>query len=324
LSLTSAALGFVLLFLFSAGASAEDDLTILFKTSPPLEQLRPFAEPATLTVLVTSADGRPVPDGSIAVALHAPQHGRFFSTDMPLVEGTRLFDMTLPLKAGKAEWKYLFPIRGSYSLTIDYVGSATKQARKVFEFKIPEKRAKWALLAGFVAGLFALGFAAARIFSGPAAPKSRTAAVMLLFGMLVPLNAAEQSEQTPASGGTLQVAPARVGRPVPVRWRFADSILPAQRPVALTLAIEHLEESRIVFAFDRIAVGREFAFNFHFTDGAEYRIIAVADLPDGRRARTQQEISVTPVEPPGRAAAPALAFFLLPIVAGLAAGRLTR
>jgi len=35
------------------------------------------------------------------------------------VEGSRLLEMDLPLRQGRAEWKYLFPIRGQYRLTVE-------------------------------------------------------------------------------------------------------------------------------------------------------------------------------------------------------------
>ena len=74
-----------------------------------------------LTLLVTGTDGKPVAQGRVAIRLEAPEPGRFFSTDFPLVEGSRLLDMSLPLRQGRAEWKYLFPIRGQYRLTVEFV-----------------------------------------------------------------------------------------------------------------------------------------------------------------------------------------------------------
>jgi hypothetical protein len=64
--------------------------------------------------------------------------------------------------------------------------------------------------------------------------------------------------------------------------------------------------------------------NFHFTDGAQYKISAVADIAGSRPVRTEQTISVTGVEPPTRATVPALALFLAVIAGGIIAGRWSR
>jgi hypothetical protein len=72
---------------------------------------------------------------------------------------------------------------------------------------------------------------------------------------------------------------------------------------------------------EKISVPDEFSMNFHFTDGAEYKISAIADIAGRRSVRTEQIVSVAGVEPPIRAMMPALALFLTVIVAGIAAGR---
>jgi hypothetical protein len=99
----------------------------------------------------------------------------------------------------------------------------------------------------------------------------------------------------------------------------------AQKPAALlTLMITHLEKEQTVFAVERISVLDEFSMNFHFTDGAQYRVSAVADLGGRRPLRAEQTISVTAVEPPSRAMTPALTLFIAAIAGGLIAGRWSR
>jgi len=104
-----------------------EDLNVSFKTSPGTEFLRPFADPIDLSLLITGADGRPVKLGSVTIRLDAPAPGRFFSTDYPLVEGTLLSEMRLPLRQGKVNWKHLFPIRGEYRLAVDVVADDGRQ-----------------------------------------------------------------------------------------------------------------------------------------------------------------------------------------------------
>ncbi|HTF92277.1 MAG TPA: hypothetical protein VK632_04485, partial [Verrucomicrobiae bacterium] len=146
-------------------AVGSQDLNVYFKTTPRLELLRPFADPADLALLITDADGRPVNNATVNVRLDAPAPGRFFSTDMPIVEGTRLNEMTLKLRQGRVSWKYLFPIRGEYKLVVDVRAADGRQAARTFVFKIRENESKWLILGAFSVALFVLGFGAGRIFT---------------------------------------------------------------------------------------------------------------------------------------------------------------
>ena len=131
-----------------------EDINIYFKASPRLELLHPYSDPATLTLLVTGADGKPVAQGRVAIRLEAPEPGRFFSTDFPLVEGSRLLDMSLPLRQGRAEWKYLFPIRGQYRLTVEFTAPDGRKATKTFPLAIRENKQKWVLSRDIFDGAF--------------------------------------------------------------------------------------------------------------------------------------------------------------------------
>jgi len=303
--------------LFGTALGAED-LKVYFKTSPRLELLRPFADPIDLSLLITGADGRPVKQGSVAVRLGAPAPGRFFSTDFPLVEGTLLNEMRLPLRQGKVNWKYLFPIRGEYRLAVDVVADDGRKVSKAFSFKVRENRKKWLTLAAFSAGLFVLGFAAGRIFTGTTGKKTASMiAVVLLAGTTAILNAQPDGAAGPAG---LEIEPATVGKPSLVRWGLT-SAGEASRTGFLTLTITHLEKQKVVFSVEKVPVAGEWSMKFHFPDGAEYRVAAVAQVPGEEPIRYQQLVSVTGVEPPVKAMVPALSYFVAVIALGLGAGR---
>jgi hypothetical protein len=167
LATESVSFGIVLLSihaaLLSSGLGAEA-LSVHFKSSPPAELLRPFADPIDFSLLITRADGRPVEEGRVAIRVEAPRPGRFFSTDYPLVEGTLLAQMELPIRAGRAQWKQLLPIRGDYRLTARVSGNEL-QATETFAVHVREHRHKWFAVAGLSVALFALGFVAGRIFT---------------------------------------------------------------------------------------------------------------------------------------------------------------
>jgi hypothetical protein len=316
-----------LLFFFLGSHSWAEDINIYFKASPRLELLHPYSDPATLTLLVTGADGKPVAQGRVAIGIEAPEPGWFFSTDFPLVEGSRLLDMSLPLRQGRAEWKYLFPIRGEYRLTVEFTALDGEKAAKAFTLGIRENKQKWFFLGVFSLVLFVVGMMAGRIFTRafPNA-KRRTAAGLLVSMSCVcwPIEVAAQEMEQRKHFGWLEIAPATVGKPSSVRWRLAGEESAARQAVLLTLTIVHLEKSKTVFSVERLPVEREFALNFQFTDGAEYRVTAIAYVTGGQMLRTEQNISVTGVEPPARAMIPAIGFFLAVIALGLGVGRWSR
>src|SRR5262249_58172654 len=94
--------------------------------------------------------------------------------------------------------------------------------------------------------------------------------------------------------------------------------------VLLSITIAQLEKGKTIFAVERLPVEGEFAMDFQFTDGAEYRITANAYVTGGQMVRTEQNVSVTGVEPPARAVIPAMGFFLAVIALGLVVGRWSR
>ena len=303
--------------LFGLTARAEE-LNVYFKTTPRPELLRPFADPADMSLLVTGADGRPVREGVVAIRIDAPAPGFFFSTDYPLVEGTLLSELRLPLRQGKANWKYLFPIRGEYRLAVDVTAEGGMKASKTFNFHIRENQKKWLALGAFSAALLVLGFVAGRIFTGTRAPAMSLIAAALFAsttgntGTLQPV---------PADGTILTIAPATVGRPSEIRWSLTRAGGAGHGAAALSLIITHLEKRKIVFAAERMPVAGEWSMKFHFPDGAEYRVAALGNVPGRTPVRTEQMVSVTGVQPPASAMAGVLAYFITLIALGLAAGR---
>jgi hypothetical protein len=297
-----------------------------FECSPPIEQLRPQGEPATLTLTATASDGQQAATGWVAVRLDAPPAGSFFSTDFPVVEGSRLLEMRLPLINGKAEWRQVFPIRGVYRLAAEFAGPAGAKTEEVFKFRVPENHQKWFLLGGFALGLFIAAVIAGRIFSAP----SRGAVVNTgLWLFLVCCAAAGAS--TPAQENhernyisKIDVAPAMVGAPARIHWWLHPAGVNGEPSARLTLTITHLQKNKLVFSVEKIPVTGEFAVDYQFTDGADHRVTAVADTADGKTVRQEQTVLVTAGAPSLRTKLPPLFLFLAVIAAGLAAGRYSR
>lgn len=308
------------LFFLGAPLYAED-LNIYFKTSPRVELLRPYADPADMSLLVTGAAGRPVKQGFVDIRLDAPPPGRFFSTDFPFVEGTGLSEMRMELRQGRANWKYLFPIRGEYRLAVVVTTAEGEKASKDFKFYIRENQKKWFALTAFSGGLFLLGLVAGRIFTGAT---SATGALLVMALFVGSGRAAEAPVAQVTEPAGLEIEAATVGTPALVRWFLKSAEVAGKSNALLTLTITHLEKEKVAFAVERIPVGNEFSMKFQFTDGAEYRVAALAEVPGKPRLRSEKVISVTAIEPPAKTSAPALVYFVGVIALGLSAGRWTK
>ena len=308
--------------LLGEAASAEE-LNIYLKTTPALGLLRPFADPVNISLLVTGADGRPVEQGSAAILLDAPKSGAFLSTDFPVIEGSRLLELVLPLRQGRAGWKYLFPIRGDYRLSVRVVTADGKAMAKSFVIPIAENPTKWLWLGLFCAGLFVFGFAAGRIFT--AIPTAATMSWLLFFlGFVSVVGGHDEPSsinklESPSTA--LEIAAATVGKPTRLHWRTPEG---GKATALLSLTITHLEKHKTVFAIDKVPVGQDYLLDFHFPDGAEYRVNSLAEVSGQDPLRTEQLVAVIGVEPPMMAQLPALVFFLAVIALGLAAGRFSK
>ena len=272
-----------------------------------------------MSLLITGADGRPVNQGYVDIRLDAPKQGRFFSTDFPFIEGTRLNEMRLELRQGRANWSYLLPIRGEYRLAVDAVTVDGKKSSQVFALRVRENERKWLALGGFSAALFLLGFAAGRIFTQAWTAAIAFVAVASLLRATEVFSAQEIIK--PSHGAILEIEPAKVGTPTGVRWRLKSEPVGDQTVAVLTLMITHLEKGKVVFGVEKLPVAGEFSMKFQFPDGAEYRVAASANVLGNPPIRNEEVVSVTGIEPPARAMLPALSYFLALIALGLGAGR---
>jgi len=97
---------------------------VVLSTDPPLGQVHPHGgpsegiEPDTIILEVQDASGKPIPNVQLDVEMVAPPTNWFLSTDVPRIEGHTILDWSAVAPTGRQEFKYLFPIRGPYHLTV--------------------------------------------------------------------------------------------------------------------------------------------------------------------------------------------------------------
>lgn len=305
------------------GAQA-DEGAIKIHVSPDTARLRPLKDSATITVNVDRGGEGPGAPMDLSIRLTAPPPGTLISTDFPLIEGTRLIEMDLANVTGALSWDYVFPIRGVYRLDVTVSRGQRWQLERSLSLQVHENRAKTAFLAGFVAALFLLGFIAGRIFS---APKGVAAVLLigLLYGAAGSGSLGAAAVGTTAFEGTLTVTPPRVGHSSTIRWHGTDPESGESVPSVVTLSVVQMEKGREIFRLNGAPADGALELAFHFIDASPHRVSASATTQGAQRttevAQTVHVDSATPSL--GIRVWPVL-LFMLPVLAGLAAGRISK
>ena len=118
----------------------ESGLQVRMVSSPAVDQIRPDLDVTQFSIEVTDAQGQPVRDVEMAFSLDSPAKKFFPSTDFPVVEGTTLMKSNVWAPEGKLDFKYVFPIRGEYTLTVKAFpkGNPKLAVEKVLRFSIHE------------------------------------------------------------------------------------------------------------------------------------------------------------------------------------------
>lgn len=284
-------------------------------TRPALSSVRPLKDPVEITLRLANRGSGIPPDTVFHVRLLAPLPQAFWSTDFPLIEGTELFNVSVPAPKGEAALHYIFPIRGSYRLE---VAAGRGGAKSTVSLEIQENRVKLAVLAAFLVGLFLLGFVAGRVFTG----RGGTVAMFLLvFLAPVPYRLAQGGGVPDRRGGKIAVSAARVGTPSRIRWTFAGR---AEAPIELAIGITQVEKGKEVFRLEKVNPRGPFEFRFQFVDASPHRVRAVATIGGNPPMVAEQIVNVSAPDPPRWQLARVLLYFLSVVAVGLILGRMSR
>ena len=150
-----------------AQAAEENELQVQLQTAPEVDAIRPDLDVAQFSILVKDKKGQPVKDVELAFTLESPAKKFFPSTDFPIVEGTTLMNGKVLAPEGKLNFKYVFPIRGEYTLKVKAApaGKPNQTVEKILRFSLNENPPEVRNAIIFISGLLLLGFAAGYILT---------------------------------------------------------------------------------------------------------------------------------------------------------------
>jgi hypothetical protein len=108
------------------GFSQSPQPTVRLTTEPPISQILPFEaeasnpqSPVRLTLQAVDAGGKPLENAKVSLKIFTPPKNPWFTTDFPIVEGTKLLDIETIAPKGQVQIQQMLPIRGNYQLNVN-------------------------------------------------------------------------------------------------------------------------------------------------------------------------------------------------------------
>lgn len=165
-----------LIFYGATGFSQTPRSTVRLTTDPPISQLVPFEaeaetynSPARLTLEAVDASGQSLKNAKIRVQILTPPKNPWFTTDFPIVEGTKLLDIDAIAPQGKLQLQQTFPIRGTYQLLVDVapqIANTFTPFQQALTLSIPENWIKYRNFAILAVVLLMIGLVGGWIIGG--------------------------------------------------------------------------------------------------------------------------------------------------------------
>lgn len=181
-TLISAVLLMGITFYGFVGFSQSPKSTVKLTTEPPINQVLPFEaeaftplgshqppSPTRLTLQVVDASGQPLENAQVHLQIFTPPKNPWFTTDFPIVEGTKLLDIEAIAPQGKLQVQQTLPIRGTYKLLVNVTPTVTNAFTPIDQtltLAIPENQLKYRYLGILVAILLIVGIGGGLVIGG--------------------------------------------------------------------------------------------------------------------------------------------------------------
>lgn len=145
-------------------------------TNPPIERILPFEaeaakpqSPVTITLQAVDAGGKSLKNALINLQILTPPHNFWLTTDFPIVEGTKLLQMSAAAPDGKLEFQQTLPIRGEYQIKVNVsplVANAFAPYEQMLSLNVRENSIKYKYFAVVAAILLSLGLLGGWVIGG--------------------------------------------------------------------------------------------------------------------------------------------------------------
>ncbi|WP_298919869.1 hypothetical protein [uncultured Nostoc sp.] len=164
------------------GLSQSPQPSVRLTTNPPINQVRPLEAEATtvlgsghynppvqLMLQAVDAQGQSLKDAKIHLQLFTNPKNPWFTTDFPIVEGTKLLDIEGNAPTGQLQVQQTLPIRGTYQLQVavtPLVANAFEPIQQKLTLTLPENPLKYRYFGILVVILLAVGLLGGWVIGG--------------------------------------------------------------------------------------------------------------------------------------------------------------
>lgn len=355
--------GLVSIFLLSTISYSQSAAsTVQLTTNPAIDQLFPYeAEtadqtPVQIMLQAVDATGKPLQNAKLDLQIFTPPRNRWMTTDFPLVEGTKLLELSTFAPEGKLQLQQMLPIRGNYQLVVDVTSTTNQFApfQQKLTLPVQEHGAKYRNFGIVALTVLAAGLAGGWVIGGsqqlrPGEMASQRVRLLLSGAMIVMIAAlfvvnlssvvaqhhAEEFLATDtltqqSQGLQLQISgdtEATVGQLAKLTAQLKDSLTnqPLQ-DVLFKIKVTSLEAGWTALSYQAApdATG-QLTWQQQFFDGAPHKIqVEVLPQPQSIRQfqplQATQAIEVEAVIPPLTTRLTTLFYWVLFLLAGLAIG----
>lgn len=165
-----------------AGFSRSPQASVQLATEPPIAQVSPleaeatkylgsgrYESPVQIKLQARDATGAPLQNARFHLQILTPPPTPWFTTDFPIVEGTKLLDIEGNAPTGEFKMQQVFPIRGNYQLHVNVnpiVENAFAPITQTLNLTVPENPLKFRYFLIVLAVLLAIGFIGGWIIGG--------------------------------------------------------------------------------------------------------------------------------------------------------------
>jgi len=165
------------------GFSQSPQSMVRLKTEPLISQIAPFEAEATtpplgsgkvqppvlLKLLAVDAQNHPLENAKVHLQIFTPPKNSWFTTDFPIVEGTKLLDIEGNAPNGQLQVQQLLPIRGTYQLLVDVtpiVADAFVPIQQTLALTVPENPLKYRNFGILIVILLVVGLGGGLVIGG--------------------------------------------------------------------------------------------------------------------------------------------------------------
>jgi hypothetical protein len=143
--------------------------SVKLQTEPSLSQVLPDEAPVRISLQAIDATGQPLSDVQFQLQLLTPGKTPWFTSDFPIVEGTKLLELGAKSPDGKVEFEQVMPIRGSYTLKAQVTpltAGAFESFEQSLQLSVPENTVKYRNAAILIGILILTGVGSGWVIGG--------------------------------------------------------------------------------------------------------------------------------------------------------------